>query len=255
MEPSNKEMRVAEFVIEIAGVPVGVRSRFDETKEFLSDYLSDREPLLSVEPSQEDLSRIQRSFDRMAEADGEPRREYHPIFLEKNAVHALLADRLVAFDVLLMHGSALCMDGQAYIFTAPSGTGKSTHARLWREAFGHRVWMINDDKPLLRVENGGVTVYGSPWDGKHRLSRNAKAPLKAVVSLRRKEENLLEPLSKEEAFPVLMSQCYRPRNPAVMARVISLEKTILDLAEFYRLSCNMSPEAAQVAYRGMNPEA
>ena len=107
----------------------------------------------------------------------------------------------------------------------------------------------------LNRENGGVTVYGSPWDGKHRLSRNAKAPLKAVVSLRRKEENLLEPLSKEEAFPVLMSQCYRPRNPAVMARVISLEKTILDLAEFYRLSCNMSPEAAQVAYRGMNPEA
>lgn len=245
---------MAEFVIEIAGVPVGVRSRFDETRDFLSDYLSDREPLLSVEPTEEDLGRIQRSFDRMADADGLPRRAYHPAFLEKNAVHALLADGLVAFGVLLMHGSALCMDGQAYIFTAPSGTGKSTHARLWREAFGSRVWMINDDKPLLRVENGGVTVYGTPWDGKHRLSRNACAPLKAIVSLRREDQNRLESLSRDEAFPVLMGQCYRPRDPAVMAKVLQLEEAILDLAGFYRLYCNLSPEAALVAYRGMNPE-
>ena len=119
-------------------------------------------------------------------------------------LHALLAEKLVAYGALLMHGSALCMDGNAYIFTAKSGTGKSTHARLWREAFGDRVWMINDDKPMIRVDE--MRVYGTPWDGKHHLSRNASAPLKAIVKLERAEENRVAPLAKADAFQAAPSR-------------------------------------------------
>lgn len=95
----------------------------------------------------------------------------------------MLAAALLYYNILLMHGSALCMDGEAYIFAAPSGTGKSTHARLWREVFGDRVWMINDDKPLVRVEEERAFVFGSPWCGKHKLGCNGSARLKAVVEL------------------------------------------------------------------------
>ena len=171
--------------------------------------------------------------------------------MENCTLHSLLTGRLTEYGVLLMHGSALCMDGQAIVFVAPSGTGKSTHARLWREAFGDRVWMINDDKPMLRITEEGIVVWGTPWDGKHHLSRNAGAPLRAVVWLTRDETNHIEPLPKADAFPLLMRQCYASKRPDVMARILAMEKTLLDAADFYALGCTMDPEAALVARKGM----
>lgn len=162
--------------------------------EFLRDYLSEKTPQITICPKIPDLIKVQMDIDRMEGAH----RNFTEGFLENNAIHALLAEKLVSHDVLLMHGSALCIDGEAVIFTAPSGTGKSTHSRLWREVFDDRVWMINDDKPLLNVTETGITVYGTPWDGKHRLSRNACAPLKAIVSLERGEENHIGPISHAE---------------------------------------------------------
>ena len=239
-------------MIEIAGVPVMIRCRYRQNREFFHDYYSEGEPRFTVEPTAEDMDRIQADFDRLDDAAGIPKRRGTDEFLENNAIHALLAKALVAQDVLLMHGSALCMDGQAIIFTAKSGTGKSTHARLWREAFGDRVWMINDDKPMLRVGDTGVTVYGTPWDGKHHLGRNASAPLKAIVSLERSEENWIRPMPRADAFPIVMKQAYFSMDAVVMAQIIQLEKRLLGATDFYALGCNMQPEAAKVAWEGMN---
>ena len=240
--------------IELAGVPAEIRCRYPQSEDFLRDYETDKEPLLYIEPTDEDLERIQANFDRMAEAEGNAPKRYSRRFLENNAIHALLAEALVQHNVLLMHGSALCMDGEGYIFTAVSGTGKSTHTRLWREAFGERVWMINDDKPLLRIESDGVTVYGTPWDGKHRLSRNASAPLKAIVLLTRSQTNHIEPLDRSRVFPEVYRQCYASAQPETMRRILQLEQTLLQHAECYRLGCNMEPDAALTAWRGMNPD-
>ena len=173
-------------------------------------------------------------------------------YVESLAVYRKIAERLPSFDTILMHGSCIAVDGEGYLFTAKSGTGKSTHARLWREAFGDRVWMINDDKPMLRIEETGVMVYGTPWDGKHHLSRNASVPLKAIVNLTRDESNHIGPMSRADAFPVLMKQCYGSRNPATMARIMELEKQLLGAVDFYTLGCNMLPEAAKVAWEGIH---
>lgn len=240
------------MVIELAGVPAEVICRYSENERFLREYRSNKPPLFSVVPSEADLWKTQADFDRLAELEGTPRQKYSKSFLENNAIHALLAEALVEHGVLLMHGSALCMDGLAYLFTAKSGTGKSTHARLWREAFGERVWMINDDKPLLKIGVDRITVHAAPWDGRHHLSRNAKAPLKAIVSLERGEANRIEPMRQADAFPVLLTRCYASRNPAVMARIMELEKRLLHTVDFYRMDCNMSPGAATVAWEGMN---
>ena len=142
------------FTVALANVPIRISCRHEENKAFLRDYLTDKEPVFTIEPTEDDLARIQQGLDRIAEAERNPKEQRSDSFLENNAIHALIAEKLVEYDILLFHGSALCMDGQAYIFTAPSGTGKSTHARLWWEAFGDRVWMINDDKPLIRVQDG-----------------------------------------------------------------------------------------------------
>ncbi|MBE5808931.1 MAG: hypothetical protein E7317_11405 [Clostridiales bacterium] len=236
------------MLIELAGVPVEICCRFPSNERFLEDYRTDKPPVMTVRPGPEDLEAIREAFIK------EDRREvrYDPAYLENNAIHALLAEGLVQHDVLLMHGSALCMDGLGYIFAAKSGTGKSTHARLWRREFGNRVFMINDDKPMLRIEEGRVTVYGTPWDGKHRLSRNASAPLKAIAQLCRGDENRIEPLSKAGAFQMLMKHAYISRDPAVMARIMALEKRLVDSVPFYHLQCNMEPEAARVARAAMS---
>ena len=240
-----------EFNISLAGVPLRIRCRFEENREFLADYITDLEPLFTVEPVEEDLSRIQADFDRTDEAEGHPKRRRPDGYLENNAIHSLLAEKLTEYDVLLMHGSALCMDGEAFIFTAKSGTGKSTHSRLWREVFGERVQMINDDKPMLRFTEEGVRVCGTPWDGKHRLSSNTSAPLKAVVSLERSEINRVSPMCGADAFPVLMKQCFSSKDPVIMMRIMNMEKRLLDTVGLYRLGCNTEPSAAVTAYEGL----
>ena len=240
------------MLIEIAGVPVEIMCRCPENEQFFRDYGSDKQPLFTVEAREEDLERIQADCDRMAEAKGFPGRRRRDAFLENCAIHALLAEKLVEHNVLLLHGSALCMDGEAIIFSAKSGTGKSTHARLWREMFGDRVWMINDDKPFLKIGKESVMVFGTPWDGKHHLSRNASAPLKAIVKLERAEENHVTTLEKDDAFQMLMDQCFVPRNPAVMLRTIDLLKQLLNRADFYKLCCNKESEAAKAAWEGLN---
>lgn len=240
-----------DFVIELAGVPARIRCRFPENREFLKDYLSDREPLFAVEPTPDDLERMQADFERMDEVEGNPKFRRSDSLLENTAIHTLLAENLVQYNVLLMHGSALCMDGQAYIFTAPSGTGKSTHARLWREAFGDRVWMINDDKPMLKITETGVTVYGTPWDGKHHLSRNASAPLRAIAWLTQAETNYIIRMSKDNAFPVIIRQCFGSQKPETMELVVKLEKMLVSSTDFYALGCEISLKAAFIAERVM----
>lgn len=240
------------FTVELAGVPIRIKCRYEENKNFLHDYFSENIPLFTVEPVQADLEWMQAEFDRMNAKDGLPAQTYSEVFLENNAIHALIAEKIVEHNVLLMHGSALCMDGEAYIFTAPSGTGKSTHTKLWREVFGERVWMINDDKPLLRIEGPGeVSVWGTPWDGKHHLSRNAGAPLKSIVQLFRDQTNHIEAMSKADAFTVLMKQAFVSKNPSTMKSILKLEKQLLDTVKFYNMGCNMEPEAALTAWNGM----
>ncbi len=238
-----------DFSIKIAGVPVAVRCRYQATYDFLLPYRTTEAGVFTVAPTDADLERMREEQERTDAAEGAPGRRYSRQFLERSAIHALLAERLVEHGVLLMHGSALCMDGQAYIFTGKSGTGKSTHAKLWREAFGDRVWMINDDKPMLRLDGGRAAVFGTPWNGKDHLSRNASAPLKAIVRLTRDETNHIEPLKRAGAFSALVTHSYRAGDPIIMRRILALETGLLDAADFYQLGCNMAPEAAETAWQ------
>lgn len=243
-----------EFTVSLAGFPMRVICRHEENRAFLEDYLTDRAPLFTVEPTAADLEKARRGFVAAYGIDDGAETSFSERFLENNALHALIAERLATYDTLLFHGSALCMDGQAFVFTAPSGTGKSTHARLWRRVFGDRVWMINDDKPLLRLEEGGVRVYGSPWDGKHRLSRNASAPLRAILRLYRSPENRLAPMERADAFQTLLGQGFASETPDSARHILALKTRLLDSTAFYSLYCNMEPEAALCAWKGVGVE-
>ena len=111
--------------------------------------------------------------------------------------------------------------------------------------------MVNDDKPLLHIGDV-VTAYGTPYDGKHRLSSNIAVPLKAVCILTRAAENHIEQITKAEAYAMLIQQAYRPADMSAMSKTMKLIDKLADAVKLYRLGCNMDISAAQTAYNGMN---
>jgi len=168
--------------------------------------------------------------------------------LEAVAVYRKIAERMAAYDTLLIHGSCVAVDGAAYLFTAKSGTGKSTHTALWRQAFGNRAVMVNDDKPLIRMTERGAVACGTPWNGKHGLGENIEVPLRAICLLERDSVNHIEPISAREALPMLLQQIYRPAD---LSQLLELIDRLTRSVGLYRLGCNMEPRAAIVAYEGM----
>ena len=246
-------MRVS-FRIALAGQVIGVSALYEQTRTFCKNYLTDAPASFEVAVTPADIAYERQRSARADELKGAAVREHADPYLETLAVYRKLAQLLVQDDILLMHGAVVAVDGQAYLFTAKSGTGKTTHTRLWMRQFGDRAVMVNGDKPLLHITSEGVTVYGTPWDGKEHLSTNTSCPLKALCILTRSETNHIERISKKEALPMLCQQSYRPCSPIGAQKMLALVDRLGSSVPLYRLGCNMEPEAALVAYHGMNYE-
>lgn len=246
----EKEMK--QIVISLAGRAIGITPLFSELEIFLKDYIAYAAPDFTVSVSTEDITFEREKSAREDRLEGHQIRHFSDAYLETLAVYRKIAARLLDDDILLFHGSAIAVDGVGYLFTAKSGTGKSTHTRLWREMLGERAVMVNDDKPLLRVAYGKVTVYGTPWDGKHRLSNNISVPLKAICILERGAQNRIAPITKREALPMLMQQSYRPNDTSAILKTMELVDKLGSSAALYRLQCNMEREAAEISYKAMS---
>lgn len=205
--------------------------------------------LFSIQTTREDIVRERAA---LLAADPVAGRRCSDGYLEFCAVLPLLAEKLIGWNTLLFHASAVAVDGQAYLFAAKSGTGKSTHARYWREYLGERAVMVNDDKPFLQIEGGRVTVFGSPWCGKHGLHTNIAVPVKAVCLLERSAESFITPLSARQAFPVLYRQTFQTESREDRQKELSLLEQMANSVRLYRLGADLSLEAARMAYAGMN---
>lgn len=242
------------FKIELAGKIVKIDPLFSYIKEYCRDYLTDKEEDLSIKVFPSDIAFEKEKFRQAEMGERVSDRQFSDAYLETLAVYRKIAEQLLDQNILLFHGSAVAVDGAAYLFTARSGTGKSTHVRLWREHFGKRAVMINDDKPLLHITTTGVTAYGTPWDGKHRLNHNIGMPLKAICVLARDEKNHIEPIAGNDVWPVLLQQSYRSAETVKMKKVMELVDGLIRQVDFYSLGCNMEPEAARISWEGMNKE-
>lgn len=242
---------MSRFIIRVAGQAVEVTNVFDSTRDFCADYLCDPPADFVIRVTKEDVDFEREKSIRECGLGRRPTGTSTVAYLERLALQRKLADELFAYDTLLMHGSVVAVDGEAYLFTAKSGTGKSTHTRLWREAFGSRAVMVNDDKPFLRVEQGRVMACGSPWNGKHKLGENISVPLKAICILQRGAENAIEPITPQQALPMLLQQIHRPTMKENYPKYFELLDQLTSGTAFYRLQCNMDPAAAMVAYEGM----
>lgn len=243
---------VEAFVMEIAGVAVGVEPLFHSTKEYCRPYLTDREPTFFVKVSREDLIFQQMLLEQEAIEEGLKIRKFGDPFLERTTIQNRVADYLLSQDTLMLHGSTVSVDGSAYLFTAPCGTGKSTHTGLWRELFGERAVMVNDDKPFLQITPSGVLSYGSPWSGKHGLASNICVPLKGICSLRRGQENTIARVGADALMELLCKQTHIPVEPSLAQKANSLIEALVRKVPLWCMTCNKEPEAAKVAYSAMH---
>lgn len=179
--------------------------------------------------------------------------EFPEPYLESLALFRKLCDYcLTNANGIIFHSSAIMVDGKAYLFTAPSGTGKSTHARLWRELLGDRAVMINDDKPIIRYIDGKFYVYGTPWNGKHHLDTNCRAEIKAVCKIEQAKENTIEVASTNEMLLTVLNQTIRPEDYGQMDTLLTLIDKLLTTVKLYKLGCNISIDAAKLSYNTMS---
>lgn len=153
---------------------------------------------------------------------------------------------------MIFHSSAVAVDGDAYLFCGPSGAGKSTHARLWRELLGDKAVTVNDDKPIIKLENGEFFVYGTPWTGKHRLGNNVRYKIKAICEIKQAKENKIEKLSFFNAFALVMNQTLRPEKEEDTDKLLKTIEKFLVQVKSYRLYCNVSLDAAKLSFESMS---
>lgn len=166
-----------------------------------------------------------------------------------NAVMIMFAFASSGHDTLLVHSSVVVKDAVAYLFLGRSGTGKSTHTRLWlNNIAGAR--LLNDDNPVLRVCGDRLLVYGSPWSGKTKCYINECVEVGGIVRLIQKPYNKIRKQGIAESYASLVSSCSVLREDAcIYNNVINTVSTAVALAPFCVLECLPDADAALLAYK------
>ena len=246
---------MVHFCIRLAGIPIGVACQFPYTETFCRDYICDEFPQVDVTVEPEDiLSERERNAVNNSDPGQVGLSQY---YCELSALLRKICEALVPFDILLLHGSAIAVDNNGYLFTAKSGAGKSTHAALWRKELissGHDVFMINDDKPFIKVSGDEILICGTPWSGKHHLDTDSMVPLYAIGKIEKSGINMTLSLPKNEYWTTMIKQSYIPEKPELAEHVLSMIQIIIEKTPCFRILCNMEPEAAHISWQAMRKE-
>ena len=202
-------------VYKFGDIPVGVETRGVYFNDNCINYLAEKaKPEFVIKATDKDLE-----FEQM---QSESDQTYPKSYLEFIALYRKFCEKAIDYGVILVHGSVLEIDGKA-----------------------------NDDKPLIKFREDGIYAYGTPWDGKHHLSTNMKAKLAGICFLHQAKENHIEKATKENAVKHLMNQVYRPRDIMAMSKTLEYVDKIVKEIPIYEMGCNISKEAAAVAYDAM----
>jgi hypothetical protein len=230
------KIRMAELNIEI-------QNRYPYLENICKDYMADfKDADIFVTVSEAEIAdEIIRSTLPKPPAPG---------YAEAIAAFRAIAMQLPRFDAFVFHAAVIGYKGKGYAFSAPSGTGKTTHARLWLRAFdGAEV--INGDKPILRFMNGKLYAFGTPWCGKEKMQQNKSVPLSALGFIERAAENSVKELDNAETLLRLYSQILMPQNREVAMHFLDLLDRMVKMTPAFVIACNQNLDAALVAYRGM----
>lgn len=221
------------FNVEIANLKIKIEHKYDFLPQFCCDYIINSSQKVDIYAKSTEFN-IQQEHIEVPNAD--------IAVCESLCVYRDIAEKLPNFDRFVFHGAAIKYNGDAYVFTAPSGTGKTTHINLWRKNLGDKVDVINGDKPIIKVEDIS-TVYGTPWAGKEGLCNNTDAPLKAICILKQSKTNSIKKLDRSMAINNLIQQVYLPKNESALEKTLSLLGKLIENTPIYLFECNISNEA------------
>jgi hypothetical protein len=229
-----------------ANILIQVNNRYDLIREKCKNYIvqvDDEAPQIIMEPSDERIQfsiEYTRAFGREltieeAEYDAAPYPVYH---------------QFAYYDAFWLHSVLIEVEGKGYAFTAYPGCGKSTHASLWKKAFGDEVSIINGDNPIVRLEDGVFNAYGTPFCGKEGWQVNKGVKLCGICFLERAVDNRISEVDKALAYARLLRDNYNI-TPETLIAHMELYERLVEQVPVYRLECNMDIEAAYVARRGL----
>lgn len=231
-----------KFIVGLADKYIEINSVYDALRNFFKDYLvTDVIPDFSVSLSQEDIS---------AEQEVTSENQFSPTYLETLALLRKLAEILPSHNRILMHGASISYNEHAYLFTAPSGTGKSTHIRLWKKYLGDDVKIVNGDKPFISLEDEPV-IYGSPWAGKENWHRNCKMPLKGICFVQRGTTNSIRRIEASDCLSLLFKQVYLPADTLAAGLTLELVDMLIKKVPLYVLTCDMSEDAVRCSFEAL----
>ena len=213
--------------VKIAGRVGEIQAEYRLSQRMYKDFRTDELPEFRIVLTDEDID--------FSATEHTPKAR---LLIKKPAILGKFSDALLDFDTILMHGAVVAFENAAYLFTALSGTGKTTNILKWLENLPN-AFVVNGDKPFIRInDDGSVLACGSPWAGKENLYTNTMVPLKSIILMERAEENRIEQLSFAQAFPVLLQQTYRPDDEDKMRNTLRLMQRLNSIVSFWCFKCN-----------------
>ena len=224
----------------IADLVTEINARYDRTKQLAQPFLYDgaRETDIVIESDEAHVNRLMSKAAKGVTV-GE---------MENFVLSGDFNRKVIERGTMLVHSSALIYDGGAYLFSADSGVGKSTHTKLWLKAFGDKVHILNDDKPVVRLYDNQAVAFGTPFDGGSGIALNESFPLKAIVFIERGEQNSVRVPDNREIIQKLYFQTARIVDGATAQKMLMNFEKLLKLTRFYVLTCNMDISAAYTAF-------
>ena len=210
------------FCIKIADIPIGIENRYSYIRHLCRKFEVTEAPVFFVFVTEEEITEEQNGEKRFSRG-----------YCESLCIYRKICCRLARYDAFLMHSAVIAVDGAAYVFAAPSGTG------------------INGDKPVFRFKDGVLHACGTPWQGKEGMGCNEMCPVQAVCFLEQGCENRIRRLGVEEVNGRIFHQILIPKEEEDFTCFWPLLEKLVTATDFYLLQCNRTQEAVWMAYHAM----
>lgn len=234
--------KMYEFNLKLAELIISIKCRFEYTMRACENYI--------LESGSSNFSVFVNDSEIWEEINNSTSK-INKGYAEFICIYRKIAEQLPRYNCIVMHGAAITYQDLALLFVAPSGTGKSTHIKLWRQVFQKDVDIINGDKPIVRVDNNKINVYGTPWAGKEGWHRNRTASLKAAFILKQAKTNRITRVNPNEYMSQLLKQIYMPTDVYSLEKTLQLFDIFIKNTAVYILKCNISRDAVKTAYNAI----
>ncbi|WP_405353009.1 hypothetical protein [Ruminococcus sp.] len=231
-------------IYKIADLFINIQCKSEYAKNLLKNYLSDAKKFdFSLEITAEDIKKEKNTV--AGYSDG---------MYEATAILRKLSNILLLnYNGALIHCAVIAYNGKAYAFSAPSGTGKTTHIKIWQKCLGDKVKIINGDKPFIRYINGKPIAFGTPWQGKENLGSNAHYPLDGIFILKRGLANSVKTAKSDTVFSLINSIAC-PKNQLGKIKALEFLDRLSHDVKIFELSCKMEDDACYTALKAIEGE-